>query len=129
LVKTIIEDMGDAPGSLPLLEHALELLWEARTDNTLTHAAYESLGRLKGAIRKYADKVYDELLPEEQTTAEKILLRLTQLGEGTEDTRRTARVNELFSISSDLGRIREVLKRLTDARLLTVSGDVSSQEA
>ena len=26
LVETILEDMGDAPGGLPLLEHALELL-------------------------------------------------------------------------------------------------------
>ena len=103
LVRTILEDMRDAPGSLPLLEHALELLWDTRTDNTLTHAAYESLGRLKGAIRKYAGKVYSELLPQEQAIAEEILLRLTQLGEGTEDTRRTARVNELFSMGSDPG--------------------------
>src|SRR4051812_18705252 len=129
LVRTILEDMGDAPGSLPLLEHALELLWDARTDRTLTHAAYESLGRLKGAIRKYADKVYNELLPSEQTIAEKILLRLTQLGEGTEDTRRTARVNELFSIGSDPGLTQKVLKRLADARLVTMSGDIASTQA
>ncbi len=39
LVPRILEDVGQGPGRLPLLEFALTLLWEQPTDRHLTHAA------------------------------------------------------------------------------------------
>ena len=36
-------DVGDEPGNLPLLEHALLQLWERRQGNTTTHKAYNDI--------------------------------------------------------------------------------------
>ena len=60
LVDAILSDVGDEPGNLPLLEHALLQLWERRQGNTITHKAYNDIGRLSGALKNHADRVYDE---------------------------------------------------------------------
>jgi hypothetical protein len=48
---------------------------------------YEQLGGVKGALEKQANQVYETLSDEEKPVAQCIFLALTQLGEGTEDTR------------------------------------------
>src|SRR5262249_22594533 len=84
LVDTILQEVGNEPGTLPLLEHALLELWERRMSDTLTHKAYNEIGRLSGALTRQADRVYDSLAEgEERETARKIFLRLTQPGQGT----------------------------------------------
>lgn len=44
LVETILADLGDEPGSLPLLSHALSATWERRRGRTLTCAGYRDAG-------------------------------------------------------------------------------------
>jgi WD40 repeat protein len=96
LVERILEDVGTEPGNLPLLEFALTLLWERQTDRMLTHAAYESLGGVDGALARYAEQVYaDELAVPEQEEARRLLVQLVRPGEATEHTRRVARRSEL----------------------------------
>jgi energy-coupling factor transporter ATP-binding protein EcfA2 len=47
LVDRLCRDVGREPGALPLLEHALDLLWQRRERQRLTHQAYEQMeGRL-----------------------------------------------------------------------------------
>ena len=128
LVETILEDAGDAPGNLPLLEHTLFRLWGRRTTQKLTLDSYRAVGGLKGALREHADELYGNLGPEEKSAAARIFVRLTQLGEGTEDTRRRAQLDELVSKGGDPQITLKVLKRLETARLVTTSGDVASQQ-
>lgn len=52
LVERILEDVGDEPGNLPLLEFALTELWNRRRGGMLTHQAYEDIGRVQGAIAR-----------------------------------------------------------------------------
>ena len=55
----------------------------------LTLIGYLQAGGVQGAIAKTAETVYrDALSPDQQALARNIFLRLTELGEGTEDTRR-----------------------------------------
>ena len=122
LVKTILDDAGDSPGSLPLLGHALEQLWARRQNDTLTHRAYEEIGGLEGALRRHAEGFYGKLGPEEQNLIPKILLRLIQPGEGSEDTKRVAPLRELEPLAAEPGSVRAVVKRLADARILPVHG-------
>ncbi len=62
LVNRILDDAGDEPGKLPLLEFVLEELWKYRRgDGQLTHAAYEKLGCLTGAIATRAETVFGQL--------------------------------------------------------------------
>jgi hypothetical protein len=50
LVQRILDDVGEEPGNLPLLEFALTLLWERLEQGWLTHAAYEEIGRVDGRL-------------------------------------------------------------------------------
>jgi formylglycine-generating enzyme required for sulfatase activity len=61
--------------------------------------------------------------PDEQRIARNIFLRLTELGEGVQDSRRRASLEELTPIPSQLDATKSVLKTLTDARLITTTSD------
>jgi WD40 repeat protein len=124
LVATILEDVEDQPGALPLLEHALLEVWRRRAGGILTLAGYRESGGVQGAIAKRAEEVFDSLEPDRQELARRTFLRLTQPGEGTEDTRRRAQLAELESGDAD-DDIVPVLTRLVNARLLTTSRDES----
>ena len=95
LTATILEDVGKEPGALPLLEHALLELWERRRGSMLTLEGYRDAGGVDGALAKRADEIFAGLSEEEQEIARRTLLRLTEPGEGTEDTRRRAALSEL----------------------------------
>jgi WD40 repeat protein len=122
LVERILDDVGDEPGNLPLLEFALTMLWEHEPAWQLSHEAYEAIGRVEGALTRYADQVYDQLAPGEQAAAQRIFTQLVRPGEGTEDTRRVTRRAELGD--ADWGMVR----RLADARLVVTSRDAAGHE-
>jgi hypothetical protein len=69
LVERILDDVGEKPGNLPLLEFTLTQLWERQTDGWLTHADYESMGCVEGALAAYAEQVFAELDKSEQELA------------------------------------------------------------
>jgi WD40 repeat protein len=119
LVETVLADLGDEPGSLPLLSHALRETWERRRGRTLTVAGYQDAGGVREAIGRTAETVYAGLDPVQQAVAKGVFLRLTALGEGTEDTRRRVRRAELV----DSRDVEVVLDRLAKARLVTLGED------
>jgi WD40 repeat protein len=119
LAETILEDVQTEPGSLPLLEHALLELWKRRRGTQLTLEAYRETGGVEGALKQRAEEVYAGLSPEEQELARRLLLRLTQPGEGAQDTRRRASLRELGGLGAGVQRVWHAL---ADARLITVSG-------
>ena len=121
IVDTILADVASEPGALPLLEHALLELWKRRRDHTLTLDGYRESGGVKGAIAKTAEETFKNFSPDEQVIVRRIMLRLTQLGEGTEDTRRRVAINEIVTTSSEAGAVERVIKAMADARLLTTT--------
>jgi WD40 repeat protein len=123
LVETILEDVVGQPGALPLLEHALLELWKRPHATMLTLAAYRETGGVQEAIAKRADAIYVNFDSEHQQILRRVMLRLTELGEGTEDTRRRARLSELVTEPAAEPAVARVVKELSDARLLTTSGD------
>lgn len=120
LVDLILRDVGDEPGALPLLSHALLETWKRRSGRTLTFKGYREAGGVRGAIAQTAETVYQQLDAGRQKLARDIFLRLTQLGEGTEDTKRRAPLDELITFSKDAGQTRALLNTLAEARLLTL---------
>jgi len=121
LVDLILRDVGDEPGALPLLSHALLETWKRRAGHRLTLKGYADAGGVHGAIAHTAESVYQNLSLSEQTIVRNILLRLTEFGEGTEDTRRRASFDELMSHVEDADDVRAVLNTLAEARLVTLS--------
>ncbi len=120
LVETILADVSEQPGSLPLLQHALLELWERREQGALTLRAYHDLGGVAGAVAQRADSIYADFDPDEQTIVRRIMLRLTQPGQGTADTRRRVPKQELLS-GDQTGQIEAVIRQLVEARLVTTT--------
>ena len=98
LTATIIDDIGDEPGTLPLLQYALTELFERREGRLLTLAAYQASGGVLGALARRADELYNGLNEAGQEATRQLFLRLITLGEGVEDTRRRVLRSELSAI-------------------------------
>jgi signal transduction histidine kinase len=131
LVETLLRDIRDQAGGLPLLQHALLALWERRQGQRLTHAAYEAIGRVEGALERRAEAVYERFAAPEQRICRRIFLRLTQPGAGTEDTKRRVPLHELVPATGEFEKVETVIRVLAgaEARLITVeSGEVLKGE-
>ncbi|MGH8908275.1 MAG: hypothetical protein ACRD0K_17645 [Egibacteraceae bacterium] len=122
LVDIVLADLGEEPGSLPLLSHALLETWRRRADQTLTIDGYRQAGGVREAIGRTADSVYARLDPVQQAIAKEVFLRLTALGEGTEDTRRAVKRAELLG-GREPEPVEVVLDRLAAARLVILDQD------
>lgn len=132
LVDLLLRDVGASgdqppePGALPLLSHALLETWRRREGHKLTFSGYTDAGGVQGAIAKTAESVFSQkLTPAQQTIARSIFLRLTELGEGTQDTRRRAQISELLPASSAADETQTVLNLLSAARLVTTDEDTA----
>lgn len=123
LVTTILQDVNDEPGTLPLMQYTLTELFEHRQGNTLTLAAYRSSGGVLGTLARSSDEIYEKSTPQEQEETRQLFLRLVTLGEGTEDTRRRVRMAELLSASKDVTALTSVVDRFGRYRLLTFDRD------
>ncbi|MBD2214697.1 pentapeptide repeat-containing protein [Nostoc linckia FACHB-104] len=122
LIERILDDVDSEPGNLPLLEFALTLLWEKRTNKQLTHAAYEAIGEVQGALASHADTIYKNCNTAKQQQVSRIFMQLVRPGEGTEDTRRVATKAELGEENWSL------VQDLADARLVVTSRSTDEQE-
>ncbi|MGH1396463.1 MAG: eIF2A-related protein [Trichormus sp.] len=123
LVEVLLQELNYSPGYLPLLEFVLEQLWECRENGLMTLQAYQQhLGGIKGALEKKAQAVYESLDSEAQECAKWIFLALTQLGEGTEDTRRRVGKSELIVNKYPVALVERTLQILTAAKLIVVMG-------
>jgi len=133
LIEEIVRDVAGAPANLPLMEFALWELWQLRDGNHLTLQAYkQDLGGITGALEKRANAVYAQFTDELDKMAVKhIFLSLTQLGDGTEDTRRRVVMSNLVTATLSLEVIERVVRKLADEKLVVtddrekgkVSGD------
>ncbi len=126
LADLLLTAVHGQPGSLPLLQDILLELWRTRTGNRLTVEAYNAAGGLGGALAKRADKVYGSLSEREQALARRIFLRLTRPGEGTEETRVRAKVENLVNDQDPEPEVLSVVGKLahSDVRLLVID-DIS----
>ncbi|MEA5453072.1 AAA family ATPase [Leptolyngbya sp. CCNP1308] len=125
LVTTLLNDVETSPGGLPLLQYTLRELWNRRQDNTLQLKTYTQLGGVTGSLKQRANEVYDGFSPEQQATARHIFLNLTQLGEGTEDTRRRVAQSSLVTAKHPEPLVNEVVQALANANLVVTSELIS----
>ncbi|HEY6307491.1 MAG TPA: winged helix-turn-helix domain-containing protein [Candidatus Angelobacter sp.] len=120
LIDALLEDAGAEPGNLALLEHALGQLWEqcGGPGRTFTNQGYAHIGRLRGALGRHADKVFENLGDDEQKRlAQKIFLALVHLGEGAQDTRRRVAKAELLALGEP-EQVEKLLACLASSRLV-----------
>ncbi|MCC5666505.1 pentapeptide repeat-containing protein [Nostoc sp. CHAB 5784] len=121
LVSQMIADVENSPGSLPLLQYTLTELWQQRTEERLTLTTYSKLGGVRGTLQTRATEVYESLSLEEQQATKRIFLELTQLGEGTEDTRRQVVQRDLVTSQHPEAVINRIIQRLANEKLVVTS--------
>jgi hypothetical protein len=123
LIEMLVRHVESRKGALPLLQYALLELWKRRDGRRMTVQAYRAIGELRGALENRANEVFRGFNTDtERELCRKIFLRLTQPGEGTEDTKRRVSFGELISAGTDAEATDEVVQRLADARLVTTEG-------
>ena len=125
LADRILEDVENEPGNLALLEFALTELWRGRTGNKLTHQAYEKIGKVEGALAKYAEQKYQKLKKNEQEQARQIFIQLVNLGEDNNDTRRRIYREQIGDNNWDLVTRKH---GLADSRLVVTSRSSNERE-
>lgn len=124
LVELILRDVNREPGMLPLLSHALLETWHKRQGRALTLQGYIKSGGVRGAIARTAETVFNiQLPPDQRQIAKNIFLRLSNLSEGMEGTRRRVLLAELVPAARDTSAVQAVLNVLADARLITIDED------
>jgi WD40 repeat protein/class 3 adenylate cyclase len=128
LVDLILRDVAREPGALPLLSHALRVTWEQRDGRTLTVEGYHAGGGVASAIAQTADSIVESVPPERQGLIRNVFLRLTELGEGIEDSRRRVAVDDLVPEGASSGEVQALLDRLAEARLVTL-GETTAEVA
>lgn len=118
LLAQVLAETKGQPGYLPMLSHALLETWRHRRGGVLTLAGYLAAGGVTGAIARTAEEIHAEYDEEQRATVRKIMIRLTSLGDGTEDTRRRVQRSEL-----DFPHAERLIDDLVAARLLVVEGE------
>lgn len=121
LINQMIEVVEGSPGSLPLLQYTLTELWKQQTDGWLRLHCYTQLGGIAGTLQKHATAVYESLPKEQKASAQHIFLSLTQLGDGTEDTRRRVLRSDLVNSKHPEAIVNAVVQRLADEKLIVTS--------
>ncbi len=110
LMERLLNDAGDDPDRLPVLQHALMRTWEeARGASPIDLEHYDLAGTMEHALDRHARKVYEDLVEADRPVAKRIFQRLTERRSGARDTRRPAKVGELRAVT---GAALEVVKRI-----------------
>lgn len=125
LTNRIVQDVVEQPGALPLLQFALEQLYEKRDRRQITAAAYDAIGGVQQALANHAKKMFKtRLVPEDQAVARRIFLELVQIDpQSGNATSRPRRRSEIQFPGIDDNHLQDVLNILTDAksRLLVIT--------
>src|SRR5581483_5142327 len=126
LVDVLLAEVGNEPGSLPLLSTTLLELWRGREGHILRLQDYRAAGGVRTGVARLAEAAYTRLTARDQSLARDLLLGLADVGDGAPE-RRSVPLGEIQGIP---GAAR-VLAALTESRLVTVgSGAVElSHEA
>lgn len=104
LVQLLLNEMGNNPDHLPILQHTLMRTWEywvnhADTSNPIGMVEYEATGRLERSLSNHANEAFDELSVEQKRVCEVIFKSLTEKGADNRGVRRPTSVKDLAAIA------------------------------
>lgn len=105
LVNRLLNDVGDNPDQLPILQHALMRTWDFWTNHRrdgepIDLHDYEAVGTMADALSRHADEAYNELPGEaSRRVAEKLFKSLTEKGSDNREIRRPTRVKEICAVA------------------------------
>src|SRR5678816_3922165 len=105
LINRLLNDVGDNPDQLPILQHALMRTWEhwqanRRDGEPIGLEHYEALGTMTDALSRHADEAFNEL-PDERSRhiAEVLFKALSERGADNREIRRPTRLSTICEIT------------------------------
>lgn len=105
LINRLLNDVGDNPDQLPILQHALMRTWEywqahRRDGEPLGLEHYQAIGTMSDALSRHADEAFNEL-PDEKSRkiAELLFKALSDRGADNRETRRPTRLDTICKIT------------------------------
>lgn len=114
LLNQLLNDVGDNPDQLPILQHALMRTWDIwqKKDETgnreIDIEDYEDIGTMKHALSQHAEEAYAELTDEKsRAICEVIFKALTDKGSDARGIRRPRRLKELAELAN--AKIEEII--------------------
>lgn len=104
LTQQLLNDVGDNPDQLPILQHALMRTWQFWTENRkedepidLRH--YNAIGTLREALSQHANEAFDSLSKREQQICEVMFKALTERGTESSGIRRPTKLSTIAAIA------------------------------
>jgi hypothetical protein len=120
LVQRLLNDLGEDPLRLPVLQHALMRTFESIKDGCreIDFNHYENSGKIDGALDKHAEEIVAGLSEEAKAWVEKLFRSLTTVESGRAIRRpaRLARIYEVLEVTDDVkaqAAVREVILAFT----------------
>lgn len=104
LTQRLLNDMGDRPDQLPVLQHALMRSWDywtrnKRAEEEIDFIHYEAIGTVNEALSRHADEAFFELNEEQQQLCEALFKAITEkLTEG-DGIRRPGKLQDIALIA------------------------------
>jgi tetratricopeptide (TPR) repeat protein len=105
LINRLLNDVGDNPDQLPILQHALMRTWEywhanRRDREPIGLEHYEAIGTMSDALSRHADEAYNEL-PDDRSRkiAEVLFKALSERGADNREIRRPTRLRTICEIT------------------------------
>ena len=129
LIDRLINEVVQMPGALPLLSFTLSEMYfgylrRRGEDRALNESDYVSLGGVAGALRRRADDEFESLPDaEHRDTMRHLMLRMVALDGGETARRRILREELVYLDADENKRVADVVRRLSDARLLVEDKD------
>ncbi|MFM2377155.1 MAG: hypothetical protein RLZZ165_2252, partial [Bacteroidota bacterium] len=113
LVVRMLNDIGDNPDQLPILQHALMRTWDHHTrGEEVSVADYEAIGGLQNALNQHAEEIYREMEARKLADVTEALFKsLTETESEGKGIRRPCRLSEVCAAAElEEGKVREVVE-------------------
>src|ERR1043166_7208987 len=105
LVNRLMNDVGDNPDQLPILQHALMRTWDFwaahhRNGEAIDLEHYEAIGTMTDALSRHADEAFAELPDERsQYVAEALFKAVSERGTDNRELRRPTCLKDICAIA------------------------------
>ncbi|MCB0430903.1 MAG: AAA family ATPase, partial [Flavobacteriales bacterium] len=120
LLTQLLNDVGDNPDQLPILQHALMRTWDYwqqhHPDQPIDIPDYQAIGTMRQALSQHAEEAYNDLKTDrERDICEHLFKALTDKGDERQGTRRPTKMKELSSITqSEADEVATVINVFRD---------------
>jgi hypothetical protein len=132
LLTRLVNDVGDNPDQLSILQHALNRTWarwrQAGGTGAIELAHYDAIGTMSRALDQHAEEAYGDLGDERRRKiCERILKMLTDTTSDPRGTRRPTRMDALCTLArasaEEVAAVIEVFREPSRAFLMPPAGE------